>query len=518
MLVSGDQHTSRKKRQNMYWNSMQHKSIITQLETDLKSNIQIKIFAIILGLLLQVTIFNPVFAQENQTYPEYVIQSGDTLIGIASLFNVSVGEITELNNIEDSNQIFPGLHIKIPGYAGISGMIAPVTVDLGESWRELLIRYNANEEIVKKINHVLLASELYAGTKLLIPVSQDLENRPLISEFDSKSTLLEISALTNSNPTSLLLTNQQNAPFNFYAGDFIFSPMAQGQEGITVSTLYDSVSVAPLPLVQGTTAVIKINSNQPSEYTGTLNGEPLHFHSEDGIHFYSLQGIHAMSEPGLIQLEVKKSENQNETIIVQQQIILEAGFFETDPPLTVDPGLIDPVTTKPELDTIHNLISDFTPQKFWQGSFLSPDHDYATEIPNYEQVKEITSFFGSRRTYNDDPTITFHTGIDFGGGKTLPIVAAADGKVVFAGFMDVRGNATIIDHGLGVFTAYYHQSEINVEVGDIISKGQRIGKVGNTGRVDRADEYDGAGAHLHWELWVNGVQVNPLDWVNQEYP
>jgi LysM repeat protein len=99
--------TSRKKRQNMYLELNAHKSIITQLETDLKSIFKLKYLRSYWVCCFKSPFLNPVFAQENQTYPEYVIQSGDTLIGIASLFKVSVGEITELNNIEDSNQIFP---------------------------------------------------------------------------------------------------------------------------------------------------------------------------------------------------------------------------------------------------------------------------------------------------------------------------------------------------------------------------------------------------------------------------
>jgi murein DD-endopeptidase MepM/ murein hydrolase activator NlpD len=81
---------------------------------------------------------------------------------------------------------------------------------------------------------------------------------------------------------------------------------------------------------------------------------------------------------------------------------------------------------------------------------------------------------------------------------------------VFAAPLTVRGNATIIDHGLGVYSGFWHQSEQLVNVGDTVTQGQVIGLVGGTGRV--------TGAHLHWEVWVNGVQVNPLDWLNQVYP
>jgi murein DD-endopeptidase MepM/ murein hydrolase activator NlpD len=82
--------------------------------------------------------------------------------------------------------------------------------------------------------------------------------------------------------------------------------------------------------------------------------------------------------------------------------------------------------------------------------------------------------------------------------------------VVFTGLKTVRGNATIIDHGQGVFSGIYHQSEIDVAVGDHVTAGQLIGKIGKTGRV--------TGPHLHWDLWVEGVQVNPLDWLKKTYP
>jgi murein DD-endopeptidase MepM/ murein hydrolase activator NlpD len=104
----------------------------------------------------------------------------------------------------------------------------------------------------------------------------------------------------------------------------------------------------------------------------------------------------------------------------------------------------------------------------------------------------------------------FHTGLDFAGGEGLQIFAPAAGRVVFAAPLTVRGNATIIDHGLGVYSGFWHQSQMLVNVGDLVQAGQVIGLVGETGRV--------TGAHLHWEIWVNGVQVDPLNWLNQTYP
>jgi murein DD-endopeptidase MepM/ murein hydrolase activator NlpD len=83
--------------------------------------------------------------------------------------------------------------------------------------------------------------------------------------------------------------------------------------------------------------------------------------------------------------------------------------------------------------------------------------------------------------------------------------------VVFVGsLLTVRGNVTIIDHGWGIYSGFYHQSKINVKVGDVVEAGQIIGQIGGTGRV--------TGPHLHWDLFVNGIQVDPLDWLDRVYP
>jgi murein DD-endopeptidase MepM/ murein hydrolase activator NlpD len=68
----------------------------------------------------------------------------------------------------------------------------------------------------------------------------------------------------------------------------------------------------------------------------------------------------------------------------------------------------------------------------------------------------------------------------------------------------------MIDHGWGVYSAYMHQAEIKVEEGDQVQAGQVIGIVGQTGRVN--------GPHLHLEIWAGGVQVDPLDWLENVYP
>jgi murein DD-endopeptidase MepM/ murein hydrolase activator NlpD len=144
-----------------------------------------------------------------------------------------------------------------------------------------------------------------------------------------------------------------------------------------------------------------------------------------------------------------------------------------------------------------------TPDKLWQGMFQLPvDIQYC-----------VRSRFGTRRSYNNGALFTFHSGLDFGvcsQAHPLDIYAPADGVVIFTGLKTVRGNVTIIDHGWGIYSGIFHQSEILVAVGDHVTAGQLIGKIGATGRV--------TGPHLHWDLWVNGIQVDPVTWLNQEFP
>jgi len=100
--------------------------------------------------------------------------------------------------------------------------------------------------------------------------------------------------------------------------------------------------------------------------------------------------------------------------------------------------------------------------------------------------------------------------LDFCGRTGTELYAVAPGKVVYVDTLVVRGGVVVIDHGWGVYTAYDHLSEFRVQAGDMVQPGQVIGLGGSTGRS--------TGPHLHWEVWVGGVQVNPVDWLARAYP
>lgn len=95
-----------------------------------------------------------------------------------------------------------------------------------------------------------------------------------------------------------------------------------------------------------------------------------------------------------------------------------------------------------------------------------------------------------------------HGGADFAAANGTPVVAAAAGRVTSAHYSPTAGNMIIIDHGGGLDTRYFHLSSFAVGVGSHVSQGQMIGRVGSTGRS--------TGAHLHFEVRVNGAAIDPL--------
>jgi len=126
--------------------------------------------------------------------------------------------------------------------------------------------------------------------------------------------------------------------------------------------------------------------------------------------------------------------------------------------------------------------------RLWRRAFLRP------------RESRVTSRFGSGRTFNGQVQAQ-HTGIDYAGAVGAPVRAANRGVVALVDTFHLAGRAIYIDHGAGVVTGYFHLSAALVAVGDTVSRGQRIGRVGATGRV--------TGPHLHWMARYGAVTVNP---------
>lgn len=124
----------------------------------------------------------------------------------------------------------------------------------------------------------------------------------------------------------------------------------------------------------------------------------------------------------------------------------------------------------------------------WRTPFLPPVEEYRPEN------------FGARRVINGDPRMP-HSAVDIRLPAGTPVRAIADGRVAFAGGQFFGGRSVVIDHGGGVFSIYYHLKEFFVVEGQGISRGDRVGTVGSTGRA--------TGPHLHFGVRVPGGRVDP---------
>ncbi|MGB8250059.1 MAG: M23 family metallopeptidase [Azonexus sp.] len=129
-------------------------------------------------------------------------------------------------------------------------------------------------------------------------------------------------------------------------------------------------------------------------------------------------------------------------------------------------------------------------------------------MPTTLPVKE--AFLGSPFGHRSDPIVgqrAMHEGIDFNAEAGTPVVAAADGVVLSAGWQSDFGNMIEVDHGDGLTTRYAHLSRMNAKAGSLVKRGERIGAVGSTGRS--------TGSHLHFEVRMLGVAQNPASFLKQ---
>jgi len=455
----------------------------------------------LLILLLSGLVFQPVSAQTSG--PVYIVQAGDTLSLIASRFNVTLNDLITANPSIDPNFLSEGQQIIIPGLEGVTGILETEVIAFGDSLRSLSRRTQVSDVQLRKLNRLISPTELYVGVSLIIPTQDEQTELNTRTSPSMGESLFELAIRQATDAWTLAAVNKLSGTWNALPGDILYSPVDSGQGNASgLPSAFVSASIEPLPMVQGGTEVIQVETQADVAISGMLVDKPLNFFQENGNQV-ALQGVHALLEPGVYPFRLEATLVDGSKQSFEQMVLVTTGnYFREE--LPVPSETIDPAVTEPENQIIFSITSPASAEPFWNGIFSSPSG----------QPNVFTSRFGTRRIYHGigtDLTIEgFHTGLDFGGGEGLQIFAPAAGRIVFAAPLTVRGNATIIDHGWGVYSGFWHQSQILVNVGDMVEQGQVIGLVGGTGRV--------TGAHLHWEVWVNGIQVNPLDWLNQVYP
>jgi murein DD-endopeptidase MepM/ murein hydrolase activator NlpD len=220
--------------------------------------------------------------------------------------------------------------------------------------------------------------------------------------------------------------------------------------------------------------------------------------------YRALSGFDVEARTGRYVLSVRVEGLGGSLTEIRHPFTLAASTFEHGKVYLSDGTLelLEPSEAKTEeRETLTRILSYASDEALWNYTFRPP-----------VEKTEIISAFGRVRLYylNGKPAFNrSHRGVDLEGERGDYVFAPNSGVIVFSGMRITTGNTIVVDHGQGVFSLLFHLDTLYVKPGDPVVKGQRIGEIGATGIAE--------GAHLHWGMFVNGVYVDPLDWLKRAF-
>jgi murein DD-endopeptidase MepM/ murein hydrolase activator NlpD len=247
----------------------------------------------------------------------------------------------------------------------------------------------------------------------------------------------------------------------------------------------------------GDTAAIQIQVDSPSSKPVVrLNGKNYGAFGIGSNRYRTFIPSTPLEKPGVRNVQIT-ADGKTQTV----PVTFTTRSFRTQR-INLPPGKAGVQATEYELQKVAAFKALVTPTKYWDGPFRHPSKA-STSTP-----------FGVKRYYNgkfaDD---YYHRGLDYAGATGSPVTAPAGGKVVLVGFVKdgfrVHGNCVGVDHGQGVVSIFMHLSRVDVAEGDMVKTGEVLGAIGQTGAS--------TGPHLHWGLYVNGVAIEPLQWLANSF-
>ena len=265
---------------------------------------------------------------------------------------------------------------------------------------------------------------------------------------------------------------------------------------LTIEAMADTVELIGVeqPLAQGEVAQIVLKgATGGSEVIGFWRGQPLEFFRIDENNYGSLLGIDLRLPAGTYPLKVEVSSPGNSPLTKRATVKVvdkDYGLQRLTLPeemVTLDPATLERV--KKEGAKFSRLWYKQNPRRYWRGNFVRP-------VPG-----KLNTPFGLRRILNGEPRSP-HSGVDLRAAEGEPIRAINHGKIVLVGEFYFHGKAVVIDHGWGLYSMYFHLSQLNVSEGDFVGKNAVIGLAGSTGRA--------TGPHLHWGVRLGGARVDPF--------
>ena len=253
------------------------------------------------------------------------------------------------------------------------------------------------------------------------------------------------------------------------------------------------VRIEPSSPTQGDVVVVLVTDARGTrQIDGRLGDRALHFFPH-GEGYGALVGIDLDARPGKAPWRVDVVNAAAVSRHAAGTLVVRAHKFPVQR-LTLPTPMVDlsPEAERRAADESARLLAisrTVSPERLWHGRFTRP---VGGDDPG--------NAFGSRRIINGRPRMP-HSGVDFAAERGTPVMAANRGRVVLIGDFFFAGQLVVLDHGLGLYTLYFHLDRIDATEGAIVERGERIGVVGATGRA--------SGPHLHWGAQLGGARVDP---------
>jgi len=479
-------------------------------------------------------------AQESSdsAFTVHVVQRGENLFRIALKYNRFAEEIARANGITDSDSIAVGQRLIIPLPSGSSQLRVTHVVSAGETLASIASAYDRTISDLMSLNSLESANLIYVGQELTIVAGQDEPdaepstetNEPTNSQptpipivapglgirhsfsrvgnpakvfvhtVKSGETLSEIGLRYNQTIDALARANNLADPGFLSVGQRLTVPgILLPQLTAELPHTVVAFTIDPLVFEAGRSGRVELLTNEPVTIAGQFLEQELRvIEREDGKRHNILIGIPMFTDMGIYPLTLELTDDLGQSTPISANVQVITGGYGRQTIKIADSELLAPAVEEEEFSLLAHLTDHFTLERAWTNSLSLP------------AAAPINAVFGTLRSYNGSPFDRYHGGVDFAGAPGTSILAAADGIVVMVNRLHIRGNTTLIDHGWGLYTLYAHQDETLVELGADVESGQVIGTVGSTGRS--------TGPHLHWEAWLNGVNVDPMQWVQETFP
>jgi murein DD-endopeptidase MepM/ murein hydrolase activator NlpD len=430
----------------------------------------------------------------------HVVQVGESLASIAALYNTTVEVLQEANGITDPALLYVGQEVAVPGAQG-EPVVTSHIVRVGDTLSGLAAEYNTTVALLAESTGIINPTQLTAGqTITLTSRTGSAAPRPLSGiahVVQPGETLLMLAVRANVTPAALAELNGLAYPTRLYPGQRLRLPGEQPYQFLPEEWV--AIRVHPAAPVQGQTISIYVEHSQAGFPAGKLGEEALRFAPfQNG--YVALVGLDAFAPVGLYPLELSGSGDRPWRPF-RQNLLLQSGNYGTQE-ITVGPELaplLDPAVRAAEDESLMPYYTQFNEVRHWDGLFQMPGTSH-----------QISAGYGAARSYNGGPYQIFHSGVDFPVPTGSPVWAPANGVVVFAQPTELRGNVLIIDHGMAVMSAFFHLNSFLVNVGDPVGIGEVVAESGSTGLSN--------GPHLHWDIRINNVPVNALQWTEEQFP